>query len=72
MVGEVALGVDQNGRNPLQGGFFEQDNAHTRLSGAGHAGYHGVSGEITWVVISELVGDDRPGSKVVSLTEVKF
>jgi len=72
VVGEVAFGVDQDGRDALQCGFFEQDNAHTRFARPGHTGYDCMGGEIAGVIEDEFVGDDRLGGEVVSLTEIKF
>ncbi len=72
MVGEIAFGVDQDGGNPLEGGFFEQDDAHTGFPGAGHAGNDHVRGQILRVVIGQFVGDDSLVFKVVRIPKIKF
>ncbi len=72
MVGEVTFGVDENGGDSFKRGFFKQDDAHTGLTGTGHTGNDHVGSEVLWVVISQLVGDDRLGFKVVSIAKIKF
>ena len=49
-VAEVALGIDGDDRDAVDGGFFEQRQAEARLAAAGHADAHGVGGEVLGVV----------------------
>jgi hypothetical protein len=54
-VGQVALGIDDDGGNAVQGGFFQQANAQASLAGAGHTRHHGMGGQISGVIVERLV-----------------
>jgi len=72
VVGEIALGIDQDCGDTLQRGFFEQDQAHAGFARAGHTGYDGMCGEVAGIVEGQFVGDHRLGGEVIGLTEIKF
>jgi hypothetical protein len=52
-VGEVALGIDHDGRNAIERSFFQQREAQTGLAAAGHADAQGVRHEILGLVQSQ-------------------
>ena len=45
-IAEIALGVDGDDRNAVDGRFFEQREAQAGLAGAGHAEHHAVRDEV--------------------------
>ena len=55
-VAQVALGIDDNRRDAVQGGLFEQADAQSGLARAGHAGHHPVGGQVSRVIQQQLVG----------------
>ncbi len=54
-VGEVALGVDDHGRDAVDRGLLEQVDAEAGLAAAGHADDHGVRDQVARVVEQGLV-----------------
>ncbi len=72
MVGQVTFWVNQNSRNTLQRSFFKQNDTHTSLPRTGHAGDNGMGCEILWVVISQLVGNNRRFFEIVVISKIKF
>ena len=54
-VAQVALGIDGDRRDAVDGRFFEQREAQARLAAAGHADADGVRGQILRVVQQQLV-----------------
>ncbi len=70
-VGQVAFGIDQNGRDALERGFFHQANAQTGFPGTGHAGDNGVRGQVHRVIIERLL--DLPGIfQVILAAKIKL
>lgn len=49
-VGDVAFGVNHEGREALEGGFFEEPDTQAGFAGAGHADDDGMGGEVGGVV----------------------
>ena len=70
-VGQVALGVHEDGRDALQGGFFQHNHRQAGLAGAGHPGDHGVGGQIVRV-IKDLVFPHLALLQVIFLAKEKF
>ena len=54
-IAEIALRVDADGRDAVDGGFFEQREAQARLAAAGHAHADRVRGEVLRVVEDQVV-----------------
>ena len=52
MVGQVALGVNENSRDALQSGFFKQDNAQTCFARAGHTHNNAMGYQVFRVIKS--------------------
>ncbi len=69
-VGNVALGVDDDGRDVVQHGLFQQVDAQAGLAGAGHADHDGVGGQVARVVVDHLV-DELLGARLVAAAQVK-
>ena len=55
-VGQVAFGIDQNGRHALHCRFFHQVNAQAGLARPGHSGYQRMGGQVGRIVLKDLVG----------------
>ncbi len=55
-VGQVALGVDDDRRDAIDGGFFQQTDAEAGLATPRHAHAHAVSDEVLRVVQEEAAG----------------
>ena len=55
-VGHIALGIDHQGRNAVQGGLFQQVDAQAGLARAGHADHDRMGGQVSRVVEQRLVG----------------
>ncbi len=53
-IAEVALRVDEDGGDAIQGGFLEQGEAEAGLAAARHADTDGMGGEILGVVEDEV------------------
>ena len=53
-VGDVALGIDEDGRHAIQRGLFQQTDAEAGLAAAGHAHADGVGGQIAGIVVDRL------------------
>lgn len=49
-VSEVAFGIDADGGNAIDGGFFEECDSESGFSAAGHTGDNGVCGEVSRVI----------------------
>jgi len=55
-VGDVALGVNDDGRDVVQHRLFEQGDAQAGLAAAGHAQHDGVRGQVARIIVDDLVG----------------
>ena len=55
-VGEVALGIDEQGGYPGREGLFDEHDAETGLARAGHTDDHSMSGEVAAGECGGLVG----------------
>ena len=69
-VAQVSLGVDGDGRNAVDGGFFQQRQAQARLAAAGHADADGVRGQVLGVVEDQVLSGLALG-QVVFAAEVE-
>ena len=58
--GEVALWIDDQGRNAGERGLFDQRLRHHRLAAAGAAEHGGVTGQDGWIDVHRLVGVTPP------------
>ena len=69
-IAEIALGIDGQHRDPVDGRLFDQCDAEPGLAAAGHADADGVRQEIPRVVEDEIV---EPGAllEIELLTEVE-
>ena len=69
-VAQVALGIDDDGRDAVEGRLFEQADAEARLAAAGHAHADGVGHEVLGVVEQQIVLE-RARGQVVGPTQVE-
>jgi hypothetical protein len=69
-VRDVALGVDDQRRDAVEGRFLEQRDAQAGLAGAGHADADGVRRQVLRVV-QQRRGRKRPGGGVVLAAEIE-
>ena len=61
-ISKVSLGIDDDGRDSIEGGFFKNGQTKTGLPAAGHPDADGVGDEITRVVEDrEVAGSPRRG-----------
>ena len=72
MVGQIAFGVDEDGWDTFERGFFQQDNPHTRLARASHTSDDHVGGEVLGVVIGEFIRENCLRFQVVGISKIKF
>ena len=70
-VRQVALGVDDDGGDAVDGRLLEQRDAQAGLARAGHADDDAVGREVAGVVHDVLVGLDGLGGEVVLAAEVE-
>ena len=70
-IGQVALGVNHQGGDALQGGLFQQGDAQAGLAGTGHSGDDGVGGQVGGVVEERLVEGFASGG-IEKAAEVEF
>ncbi len=70
-VGQVALGVDDDARDAVDGRLFEQADAQAGLARAGHADDDAVRRQIAGVVHDVFVRQDGPLAQVVLAAEVE-
>ncbi len=69
-IGDVALRIDDDRRDVVENGFFEQGDAQPGFAAAGHADDDGVGGQVARVVIDHVVGKALAVG-VVATTEIK-
>lgn len=69
-VGDVAFGVNHEGGDALEGGFFKQADAQPGFTGASHADDNGVGGEVGGVVEERITRGFGEGG-VVAAAEVE-
>ena len=69
-VGDIAFGVDDDGGDAVEGGFFEEGEAEAGFAAAGHAEDDAVGDEVFGVVEEELVLGGF-GGDVVGAAEVE-
>ena len=55
-IAEIALGIDDDRGDAVDGRFFEQRQAEARLAAAGHADADGVRGQVLRVVEQQFIG----------------
>jgi hypothetical protein len=53
---EIALRIDAQGGNSVDGSFLEEGEAQTRLAAAGHPDAHGVCGQVFRIVENRNLG----------------
>jgi hypothetical protein len=54
-IAQVALGIDGDGGDAIDGGLFEERDAQTRLATARHADANGMGGQVLRVVEGQLI-----------------
>ncbi len=72
MVGEVALGVNEDGGDALERGFFQQDDAQTGFTRPGHTNDDAMGNQVLGIIKSEFVWDDFAFIKIVGIAKVKI
>jgi len=55
-VGQVALGIDDDGRGAVEGSFLEHTDTQTGLARSGHTGDHRMGCEIGRIQQQRIVG----------------
>ncbi len=68
-IGHIALGVNDNGRDALQGCFLQKVNAQPRLAAAGHAHTDGVGGQVP-ALVEHRLGEHLTLLRVVAFAQV--
>jgi hypothetical protein len=53
-VGDIALGVDHQGGDAVESGFFQQVDTQAGLARASHAHHHGMGGQVLGIVKQRL------------------
>ena len=54
-VGHVALGIDDQGGDAIEGRFFQQDDTQAGLAAAGHAQADGVGRQVAGIIVHSLI-----------------